>query len=291
VILPRFELKQPTTVREACEILKNSENVKIIAGGTDLLVNLKKKVINADVLVSLAKIEKLKKVTFTQRNGISIGPLVTIDEVSSSPVITKNYPVLSIAAGKLGSPQIRNRATIGGNICTARPAGDTIGPLIACEAVVEISSAKGDRKAPIETIFKGPGQTTVAKDEILTGISMKKLAENTGCSYIKYMIRNAMEIALVSVTALVAIENGTCRSARIVLGAVGPTFIRCKATEEFLTGKKITAAIAEKAGQYAGEICTPITDTRASADYRRRLVEILAKRAISEAYSSVSITK
>jgi CO/xanthine dehydrogenase FAD-binding subunit len=265
-------------VQEVCKALQSKDNARVIAGGTDLLVNLKKKVFTADVLVSLDKIGELKEISYSGEKGMTIGSMARIIDVIDSPIVQKHYPALSIAAGKLGSWQIRNRATIGGNVCSARPAGDTIGPLIAYGAIGRIAGPNGVREEAIETLYLGPGKTTLAKGEILVSIKLKTPEKNTGVSYTKYGIRQAMEIALVSVTTLVTMDKNICRTGRIVLGAVAPTYIRCAKTEKFITGKTITTEIAEQAGQIASESCSPITDIRASADYRRQLVRVLVKR-------------
>jgi carbon-monoxide dehydrogenase medium subunit len=287
VILPRFELAEPISVGEACGILQGNDKARVMAGGTDLLVSMKKKTATAELVVSLGKIQGLRTISFSDPTTLIIGPTATVAEVAESSLIETNFPGLAFAAGKLASPQIRNRATIGGNICTARPAGDTIGPLIAYGATVRIAAARGERTAAVESIFKGPGQTTIGKDEILTSIELKRPAGSTGASYVKYTIRKAMEIALVSVTAVVSMDNGVCRSARVVLGAVAPTFIRCPAAESYLSGKEISEDVAERAGQLAVDACSPISDVRGSAGYRRRLVQVLVKRAILEAAANV----
>jgi aerobic carbon-monoxide dehydrogenase medium subunit len=287
MILPRFELAEPKSTREVCDILQKTDQVRVIAGGTDLLVNLKKKVFTADTLVSLSQVPDLNGISFSSSSGLTIGSMVRIADMVISPVIAAHYPGLANAAGKLGSPQIRNRATIGGNVCSARPAADMVGPLVAYGAITNIATATNPREERIERIFKGPGQTTLAKGEFLTGFRIPTPAKNTGISYIKYGIRHAMEIALVSVTSLVVIENEKCVAARVVLGAVAPTFIRCPATEEFLEGKTITEDIAEQAGYSASEICTPITDIRGTADYRRQLVRVLTKRTLLEAAGQI----
>ncbi|MBN2240527.1 MAG: xanthine dehydrogenase family protein subunit M [Dehalococcoidales bacterium] len=278
MILPRFDLLEPESVQEICQALQANGNSKVIAGGTDLLVNLKKKVFSADTLVSLGKIGELKEMSYSDEAGLTLGSAVRIIDVVDSPVVQQNYPGLSSAAGKLGSWQIRNRATIGGNVCSARPAADTIGPLIAYGAVANIAGPNGMRTEDLETMYKGPGQTTLAANEILQSISIKKPAAGTAVAYEKYGIRQAMEIALVSITTSVTIENKTVTDARIVMGAVAPTYIRCMKTEGFLKGKEITEAVAEEAGGIASQTCTPITDIRASADYRRQLVRVLVKR-------------
>jgi CO/xanthine dehydrogenase FAD-binding subunit len=288
MILPRFELVEPTKIEEVCDILQKQEKVKVIAGGTDLLVNMKRKVIAADMLVSLSKIPELSGLFFSDKTGLEIGSMVRIADINVSPVIKAQYPGLATAAGKLGSPQIRNRATIGGNVSSARPAADMVGPLIAYGAIARIATPGGVREEPLEKIFKGPGQTTLAKGEFLMGMRIHTPEKNTGISYIKYGIRHAMEIALVSVTSLVVLEKGTCRLARVVLGAVAPTFIRCPKTEGFLTGKEISEQVVEEAGDLASQSCSPITDIRASADYRRQLVRVLTKRTINEAVADCS---
>ena len=283
MILPRFELLEPTSVKEACEVLKSNDSVRVIAGGTDLLVNMKKKILTADVLVSLDKIKGLNEISYEEKSGLSVGPMVRIADLAASTVVQQHYPALALAAGKLGSPQIRNRATLGGNICSARPAADTIGPLIGYGAVVRISGPGEDREVPVENFFKGPGQTNLGKGEFLSAITAGAPDADSRASYIKHGIRRSMEISLVNVTSVLSMDNGTCSSARLVLGAVAPTFIRCPVTEGFLAGKAISEDVAEQAGHMAVDICTPITDIRASADYRRQLVRVLVKRCLLQA--------
>lgn len=289
MILPRFELIEPTTVRRACATLESNRNARILAGGTDLLVDLKKKHINADVVVSLDKIAGLKAHRFSAKK-LTLGSMITISAVAESPAINDVFPVLARAAGKLGSLQIRNRATIGGNICTASPAGDTIGPLIAYDASIQVAGPKGNREEPLQSLIQGPGKTNLAKDEILTSIMLKTPAKNTGGSYTKWGTRNAMEIAIVSVTCLVTLDKGVCRSARIVLGAVGPTFIRCTEAEESLIGKEISEDTAQKAGKLAATASRPSarTGARASPGYRREIVSVLVKRGLLEAASNIN---
>jgi CO/xanthine dehydrogenase FAD-binding subunit len=183
---------------------------------------------------------------------------------------------------------VRNLATIGGNICTARPSGDTIGPLVAYEASVEVTGPDGRRKEDLQSFIRAPGLTTLAKEEVLTAIMVKTPAPNTGGSYVKYGVRNAMEIAIVSVTCLVTVHRGACTSAKIVLGAVAPTFIRCPAAEESLAGKEITGEAAAQAGRLAAAVATPHTSRRGSAEYRQKLVEILTKRALLEAAANAT---
>jgi aerobic carbon-monoxide dehydrogenase medium subunit len=263
-------------------MLRQDEKARVIAGGTDLLVNMKRGVASAGLIISLKRIPELRTIQMPGRTNLAIGPMMTIAEVASSSLVRDDFPVLANAAGKLGSMQVRNLATVGGNICTARPAGDTIGPLVAYGASARIANGNSERTESFERLFKGPGQTTVKHDEILTSVMLKKPAPDTRGSYIKYTIRNAMEIALVSVTTLLTMEGEICRQARVVLGAVAPTFVRCEVTEGFLIGKRVTPEVAKAAGKLVIDACSPITDLRATADYRRELVQTLVERSLLE---------
>jgi CO/xanthine dehydrogenase FAD-binding subunit len=289
MILPRFEYLEPQTIQEAISNLqKYPGQAEILAGGTDLIVNIKKRKIKPEIIVSISKIPEFNRISYSDDNGLELGSMVNVSELVESPVIKTVFPVLSKAASKLGSKQIRNRATVGGNICSARPAGDIIGPLIACGAKVQIVSPTGEREEKLEAIFTGPGLTTIGKDEILTKIIIDNQQRNYVSNYLKHGIRNAMEIALVSVTVILNIDNNICRSARIVLGAVAPTFIHSLEAEQYLEGKKISEDVAKRAGQLAASSCKPISDIRASADYRRHLVRVLTKRSLLEAVLCLS---
>ena len=284
MILPRFQFLEPETFEEVHQLVeKNKGDAVLMAGGTDLLVNLKRKVIKAKVVISLEKIKSLKQVHYSESAGLTLGSMVTVSELAETPIIKQKFPLLAIAANKIGSPQIRNRATIGGNICTARPAGDTIGPLTAYGAEVQLVLGKETRWEPISKFITGPGKTTRKEGEVLAAIRIKPFPANTGVSYIKYGVRKAMEIAMVSVTTAITFNGDKCEKATIVLGAVAPTFIRSNEAEEALVSQKVTLSAAEKAAELAAGGCRPITDVRASAEYRRDLVRVLTKRGIMEA--------
>ena len=284
MILPRFQFLEPETFEEVHHLVeKNKGDAVLMAGGTDLLVNLKRKIINAKIVISLEKISALKQVHYTEAAGLTLGSMVTINELAETPIIKQKFPLLATAASKIGSPQIRNRATIGGNICTARPAGDTIGPLIAYGAEVQLVLGKESRWEPISQFIIGPGKTIRKDGEVLAAIRIKPFPANTGVSYIKYGVRKAMEIAMVSVTTALTFNGDKCEKAIIVLGAVAPTFIRSNDAEESLISRKVTLPVAEQAAGMAAACCRPITDTRASAEYRRDLIQVLTKRGILEA--------
>jgi CO/xanthine dehydrogenase FAD-binding subunit len=284
VILPRFQFLEPETFEDVQSLVeKNKGEAVLMAGGTDLLVNLKRKVIKAKVVISLEKISALKQIHYAEAAGLTLGSMVTISELSETPVIKQKFPLLAAAANKIGSPQIRNRATVGGNICTARPAGDTIGPLTAYGAEVQLVLGKETRWEPISKFITGPGKTNRKDGEVLAAIRIKPFPANTGVSYIKYGVRKAMEIAMVSVTTVLTFKGDECEKAVIVLGAVAPTFIHSDDAEAALKSCKITIPAAEQAAEMAAACCRPITDTRASAEYRRDLIKVLTKRGILEA--------
>lgn len=289
MILPRFDLVEPTTIEEVCGLLgHHGHGAKVMAGGTDLLVIMKKKLARADLVVSLAKVPALRQIRFHGKDKLAIGSMITIAEIAESEAILRDFPVLSYAASKLGSPQVRNLATIGGNICSARPAGDTLGPLIAYGGEVKLIGRGGERTLEIEKFFIGPGQTVLRSDELLTEIVLRLSPAGASGSYIKYGIRKAMEIAVVSVTSLLSFNgnDGACVTARVVLGAVAPTYIRCPEAEALLQGKKVDEGLAREAGLLAGRLCSPITDIRSSAEYRRTLVEVLTRRSILQALAT-----
>lgn len=285
MILPRFHFFEPASVQQASALLKeHTQPPRLIAGGTDLLVQLKRNMLSTDHLVSLAKIPGLSDITAPADGVVRIGPLATMDDLCRSAVIRDNFPTLAQAAGKLGSPPIRNRATLGGNICTARPAGDTHGALIAYGAVLQLSGETGMRSVRMDEFLKGPGQTALLPGEILSEITLPLPPPLTFGSFIKFGTRKAMEIALVSATVVLSLsaEDGSCSRARVVLGAVGPTVMRNRDAEAMLTGKRIDEALAEEASRMASLTCSPITDIRGSLEYRCMLTEVLTKRAILE---------
>ena len=284
MILPRFQFLEPETFEDVQQLVeKNKGDAVLMAGGTDLLVNLKRKVIKAKVVISLEKIKSLKQVHYSESAGLTLGSMVTISELAETPLIREKFPLLATAANKIGSPQIRNRATIGGNICTARPAGDTIGPLTAYNAEVQLVLGKESRWEPISKFITGPGKTNRKDGEVLAAIRIKPFPANTGVSYIKYGVRKAMEIAMVSVTTALTFKGDECEKAIIVLGAVAPTFIHSDDAEAALKSHKVTLPAAEQAAELAAACCRPITDVRASAEYRRDLIKVLTKRSILEA--------
>jgi len=216
-----------------------------------------------------------------------IGSLVTCAELEASTIVKEQAPALWDAAYVMASPQVKTLATIGGNLCSAVPSADTAPPLIAMGAEVVLSGPKGERTMLLEKFFKGPAESKLAKNEILTHIRIPRQPAGSGAAYLKLMRRAALDLALVGAAACVRLDadKKTCREVRIALGAVAPTPMRAPLAEKALTDREITEALAEEAGKVAGTVCSPITDVRASREYRCSMVEVLTKRAVMEAFA------
>jgi CO/xanthine dehydrogenase FAD-binding subunit len=285
VLLPEFDFHEPTTVSKVCEIMgRLKEKARPLAGGTDLVVNMKKKLIRPEHVVSLAKIDDLKGIV--QKNGIlTIGACVTAAELAESDAVVKAFDAIAEGARVLGSPLVRNLATIAGNVVSARPAADLPPPLMACGARAVLVKASGERSVDLNDFFKGPGKTVMDSDEILTKIHIEVPQGRYGSSYFKLGVRQTLEISLVNVAAFISLDGpgGSIAKARIVLGSVGPTPIRAKSAEEVLKAQLPSDALLARAAEAASADAQPIDDFRGSAEYRRDMVGVLTRRALTAA--------
>jgi carbon-monoxide dehydrogenase medium subunit len=281
-----FEFYQPSTLQEASRLLKdNGPGGRFLAGGTDLVIAMKEKGLLPKYIVDLKRVPGLSGIRENNDGAVTLGALTTMYEIETSALIKKKYPFLAQSAAEVGSIQIRNRATIGGNMANATPSADTAPALIALNATAKIASASGERTIDLEAFFKGPGQSVMNADEILTEIMIPKTAANLVGEYIKFSPREMMDLAYVGIAVAynLAASDKKCVSVRIVLGAVAPTPIRAKRAEAALEGQVLTEALAEKVGQLAAEEAKPISDVRSSADYRRAMVGAMTKRALLNA--------
>lgn len=280
--LPRFEYLAPQTVAEACSLLsKYGRTAKVIAGGTDLLVKMKERELAPQYVVGLKGITDLDYIDYDDVDGLRIGALTSNDSIAGSMVIRERFGLLSEAAAKIGTPQIRNMGTIGGNLCNAAPSADTAPPLIALGARVKLVSPRGERVVPLEEFFTGPGETVLQTDELLTEIQVPRQIPGTRGVYLKLFPRGAVDIAAVGVAVLLILgKDGTCSDARMVLGAVAPTPVRATRAEAVIKGKPDKNEVIEKAAETASEEAHPISDVRCSAGYRREMVKVLTRRAL-----------
>jgi aerobic carbon-monoxide dehydrogenase medium subunit len=289
MLLPKFDYHAPTTLEEACSLLGHyGDKAKCLAGGTDLLVNLKKKLLAPEQLISLNKIEGLSEASDQKGNGLSLGPLCTAAYLAGSGIIQRKSSVLGQGAGKLGSPLIRNRATVGGNLVTARPASDLAPPLLVLGAALVLKGPKGERTLPLEDFILGPGQTAIRSDEILSRILIPSAVGFGTGSYIKLGSRKALEISLVNVASFLSLDSdGTIQEARVALGAVGPTPLLSPSAAKTLKGvkpKNEDDPVFKEAARAAAQDAKPITDHRGSAEYRRAMVEVLVLRTLVSNY-------
>ena len=281
--LPDFEYYTPDSVEEACQLLsKFGPKAIAIAGGTDIVVKMKKEVLAPEILVAIGHLPQLKKIEYVPGKGVVIGAGVTHNEVQNSKILQEKYLSVSEAAHQMANNQVRNLGTIGGNISNAVPSADMPPILIALDTTVKIVGAKGERTLPLEDVFKGPNQTVLDHDELITEFVIPD-GSFTGSTYIKFGLRASGALAVVGVAASVQMEGDIIKDTRIVLGAVSPVPVRAKEAENFLKGKQASEELFEEAGAIASGECRPISDIRASAEYRRDMVRVFTRRALNKA--------
>ncbi len=267
----------PSTLNDALKA-KAGSNVVAVAGGTDILVKLHDSYPWPKLLV-LDRVKSLHQIA-ARKNRVAIGPLMTFAEIQESDLLKTHAPLLVEAASVAGSVQIRNRATIGGNLANGSPAGDLIPPLYALGATLELSSSKSKRSVPIELFFKGPGKTVLKSNELITSIIIPK-SSNHGF-FLRLATRRALAISKVSVAASMKIDNDRIiQSVGIALGAVAPTVIRAPRTEELLLGNSFDSKLIAEASCTVKEEASPIDDIRSNAAYRNEMVGVLLKRGLT----------
>lgn len=285
--LPDFEYYEPRGMREACALLKElAGDGTIVAGGTDLLVSMKKGMSSPRNLVGIARIPELCHSERTDAR-LLLGSCVTVSQLLELQIVREHAPLLAHAGRVLGSPQIRNRATIGGNLVTARPAADLPPALMAIGAAVQLRGEHGEREVSLENFFRGPGETVITPDEIVTRVIVNVSPPHTGTDYIKLGHRQTCEICISSVASRITLDapDGAIQEVKIVLGAVAPSVIRATAAENVLKGESPGATLFKEAGSTAAQKdARPISDTRGSAEYRQAIVAVLVERALTAAF-------
>ena len=270
-----FEHYAPDSIEELLEMLKSKPNAKLIAGGTDLLLQMKQGTARPETVISLKNVEELRGFSVS-KNGYRLGAGMTLRGITRSNELTQNFPGLVYAAGVVASEQIRTLATLGGNICNASPSADMVPPLIALDAVVQLVSNQGQRDLSLSDFFKGPGESVLKSGEIMHSIFLPQPSGNM--IYSKHAPRKFMDLAVVSVAVRLAKKNGKINEARVALGAVGPVPFRAEKTEALLAGQTLTTELMLEAGEMAAGECVPIDDIRGSAWYRKRMVKVHVRR-------------
>lgn len=283
-MLPAFDLLIPKTLEEAVQLLaEKGERCKIVAGGTDVYVDMHGKYESAPYLMDIKQLEELKEFTYVPGQGLTIGALTTHHFLDRSPIIRRYYPALYEGASQVGSVQIRHRGTIGGNICNAVPSGDTLGPLLALNATVVLAGVDGQRTLPLEEFFLGPKKTALKSGELLVKILLPDPGKSRS-AYIKFTRRGAMDLALLGASAALELDGaGVCRNVRVSLTTCAPVPMRAKQAEAVLEGKVPTEELIAQAGLAAAGEAKPRTSWRGTEEYRRDVLEEIVPRVIRTA--------
>jgi len=270
------------TIEDALAVLQQyGEKARLIAGATDLILEMERGVRKGiEVLVDVSRIPHQDQITLDEDGIIHLGPLVTHNHCAASKLIQESAFPLARAAWEVGSPQIRNRGTVAGNLITASPANDTITPLMALGASVMLRSTSGSRVVPLEKFYLGVRKVDLHPDEMLVDIRFPVLKPNQRGTFIKFALRRAQAISLVNAAVVLTMNGDVVESASITLGAVAPTIIHAAEAEAFLEGKQLTAEVVVEAAAKTGQASRPISDVRGSAGYRRRMVEVITRRAL-----------
>jgi CO/xanthine dehydrogenase FAD-binding subunit len=277
----------PTSLEEALAMLKERQGqARVIAGGTDLIIQLKKKEVTARCLLDVTHLDELKGIEL-EDGFIRIGACVTHQELASSSLIWERAAALAEGASQVGSPQIRNMGTVGGNIVNAQPAADTVVPLMALEAEVEVVTATGTRREPLGGVCIGPGQCTVdSSAEILTTVRVRALDPNQGSAFERLAKRKALSLPILNAAAVVTLNDGgdTFQEVRLAVGPIGPTPARAFSAEEALRGAAVEAQAIAAAMEIAAQEAQPRSNPlRGSREYRQEMVKVLLRRSIERA--------
>ncbi len=318
MILPPLEVMEPTTLREAAELYAAlGSSARILANGTDLLVNLKKRSHfdshpaprageewagqghplagpeAPSVLISLQRVPGMHGIRISRSGVPVIGPLTTMTDLAGDPLVQRRYPALAEGAAAIGAPTIRNRATLGGNLCHARPAADTAPPAIVLDAALAVLSIDGARTIPADDFILAPGRSALGDGEILEAVVLPPPLPHQGSAYEKLINRATLEISIASVAACVTLEGpgGRITGARIAMGSVGPRPLRATSAEEWLIDAEPSAETLAEAGRAAVHDACPIDDHRGTAAYRAEMIRVLTTRALQRATARAGATE
>ncbi len=276
--LPEFNYYKASTLREALELVDRLEDFKVIAGGTDLVMDLRIGRYKPRNIIDISEIKELDYIV-DEGDYIRIGALTKLQNIMESPIVKTKAPVLAEAIYQMASWQIRNVATIGGNLCNASPAADTAPPLMVLEAKLKLVSKDSERIVPVTEFFLGPRKTVLKKNELLAEIIVP-YEKDAGSSMIKLGRRSAFTLSIVAVATLVKVENGRFKDVRVALNSVAPKPVRARSVEEALKGREVSLEAIEEASKLVVNDISPISDVRASAEYRREMSIILTRDSL-----------
>jgi aerobic carbon-monoxide dehydrogenase medium subunit len=280
--LHAINYEAPETLSEAVALLRtHGERARPLVGGTDLIIQLRNAVRRPDHIVDVKKIKELRELTVDPKAGLRLGAAVRCIEIFENAAMRRIYPGLTEAAHLIGSLQIQNRASVGGNLCNGSPAADTTPALIAIGARARIVGANGEREVPVEDFVLAPGRTVLGPGELLVQLLAPAPAPHTADAYLRFIPRNEMDIAVVGVGASVTLDGDKVKAARISLGAVAATPLLAAKAAESLIGKKLDEAALSAAARLASEASSPIDDMRGTAEFRRHVTGVLTRRALT----------
>ncbi|OPY67004.1 MAG: Carbon monoxide dehydrogenase medium chain [Syntrophorhabdaceae bacterium PtaU1.Bin034] len=286
--LPEFEYVSCETVEEACSLLSTyNGDARVFAGGTDMLVKMKHRRATPRKLINIKKIKSLDYIDYDEADGLRIGALTTIDSLARSTLVMRQFPILGQAAGVLGTPHVRNLATLGGNLCNASPAAECAPALITMGAEATLSGPEGRRTVPLEEFFTGPGRSVVRSDELLTEIRVPRQPAGTVGVHLKHGSRR-VDVAVAGASVLMTFDGEQCKDIKIALSSVGPTPLRAKEAESILKGETVNEEkreLIDRAARTASAESRPIDDLRGRAGERRDIIESLVKEAINRLIS------
>jgi aerobic carbon-monoxide dehydrogenase medium subunit len=285
--MKNFDYLEPTTVAEACALLKrHGSEAKVFAGGAHLTILMKQGLYQPKALVNIKKIPELRGIKFDANEGLTIGALVTHHEVETSALVKEKFPVLWEAEREVANIRVRNMGTVGGNLASGEPLTDLAQIFISLDGRAKIAGPGGHRIMPVEELFVDFYQTSLAEDEILTHVLLPPLPPHSGIEYIRFSSSSVVDKPSAGVSVRISLESGEplCQIVRIVLGCVGPTPVRARKAEALLTGKKLTSELADEAARMASQECSPTSDLRGSEHYKRAIIRTLVKRAAGKAY-------
>jgi carbon-monoxide dehydrogenase medium subunit len=283
--MKNFDYLEPTTVAEACAMLKqHAGEAKVFAGGAHITILMKQGLYQPKALVNIKKIPELKNISFDTSEGLIIGALVTHREIETSSIVKEKLPVLSEAEREIANIRVRNMGTVGGNLASGEPLTDLSQIFIALDGKLKITGPSGQRTILVEELFLDFYTTSLAEDEIITQVVLPPSPPRTGIDYIRFSSSSVVDKPLAGVAVRVTLDKEAVQVARIVLGCVGPTPVRAKKADALLLGKILNTELTREAGALASQECSPIGDLRGSEEYKRAIVNALVRRAADAAY-------
>ena len=283
--MKKFDYYQPETLKEAYGLMeKHGGDARYIAGGTDIIWRIKQGVIQADALISLRRIAALGGIAVN--GALTLGSMALFRDIERDSAIAEGYPSLTHAVSILANPQVRNIATVGGNLCNGAPSADCAPPLMVMEAILTIEGPGGKREVPIGEFFTGPGETCMDKTEVLTQVKVPQMGPDSGSMFLKKG-RVSQDISIVNAAASLSMDGKVCRKCRLAVGSVAPVPLRLPGVEKVVEGQEIDQELLDRVGEMVEDAVSPITDVRSTEEYRRAISGVLIKRAIKGVHEAI----